>query len=359
MRLSAALLLLGVASYAAAQPGAQEQTREAEASQPPVRTLRGGTLGVPNYGPSNAAGLASFSVGSDESPDLNFFAEAGRLPLSRRVDLTILGESLQMDIPLAEISLSEVTRPLPKLQKTTFATLGMRLSILRSPRDKADEDFETEVARCLADRRSRQAGDAECTSIYNINMRAEGNAENDAATWEDVRRARQAGWAFFGGFRFMYDTEDADRSVGIASELGAQYLGEVFRGFASVSYGFVAHSADESENVRTEAISVHELSVIISAEARFRTKFENVQIAPRVGAYFRYSQNLWDNDFAAPGTDASITGQRFEGGFFAAGHFSGGFSGLISLGIAAPYGTRGFDDLAFVVTVSPMIGRPL
>ncbi|MCB9615973.1 MAG: hypothetical protein H6722_26355 [Sandaracinus sp.] len=359
-----ALLLLGVSASASAQSSdGREEAQAADASQPPLRTLRGGTLGVPDYSPSNAAGLASFSVGSDSSPDLNFFAEAGRLPLSERVALTVLGESLQMDSPIAELSLSETVRPLPSLQKTTFATLGLRLSIGSTGQAATEESFETRVNGCLADRAAPpgsldDAGKTACEAL-GIDMDVPATPQTNIAAWDSVLRERQTGFGFIAGFRFMYDTEDSDRSVGVAGELGAQYLTKVVRGFVSASYAFAASGASESDNVRTETIAVHELSVIVSAEARFAGATANGLLAPRVGAYFRYSQNFWDNDFAAPGTDASITGQRFEGGFFAAGHFSGGFSGLISLGIAAPYGTRGFDDVAFVVTVSPMIGRPL
>ena len=83
-------------------------------------------------------------------------------------------------------------------------------------------------------------------------------------------------------------------------------------------------------------------------------------LLPRVGAYAALSHANWHNPYATTpeqlATD-DISDWQGELAIYASGHFSGGFGGLISVGVLAPYGNG--RELQAFINVVPSIGAAI
>lgn len=83
-------------------------------------------------------------------------------------------------------------------------------------------------------------------------------------------------------------------------------------------------------------------------------------LLPRVGAYATLAHANWHNTQATTPEQMAlddVSDWQAEFAIYASGHFSGGFSGLISIGVLAPYG-NGREMQAFI-NVAPSIGAAI
>lgn len=83
-------------------------------------------------------------------------------------------------------------------------------------------------------------------------------------------------------------------------------------------------------------------------------------LLPRVGAYAALAHANWHNDFATTAEQReldNISDWQAEAAIYASGHFSGGFSGLISVGLLLPYGND--RELQGFINLVPSIGAEI
>ena len=80
-------------------------------------------------------------------------------------------------------------------------------------------------------------------------------------------------------------------------------------------------------------------------------------LLPRIGAYMMVSRGAWVNEQATGAQARDVHGWQVETALYASGHFSGGFSGLVSVGMLWPYGHEA-EPQGFI-NFSPSIGTTL
>ncbi|MBK7079109.1 MAG: hypothetical protein IPH44_43270 [Myxococcales bacterium] len=101
---------------------------------------------------------------------------------------------------------------------------------------------------------------------------------------------------------------------------------------------------------------VVEVRVAGGAELQSGTRLGKY-LLPRLGAYAAVSAARWDNAFATNGASDAVTQWQAELALYTSGHFTGGFSGLLSVGVLLPYG-HDAEPQAFI-NIAPTVGAPL
>lgn len=360
----------GVVQVELGSDRAEASTRDALAAVPPLRTMRGGTLGIPSISPNSVGGSVSgdVTVAGDEDSSIDLFVQANRLNVGEAWAISLLSETVDLDVPLARVNLAEVRQPLPSITRHTYASVGMRLefsSARTNPLFADDEAFQNKVDQCIADIRAGQADADSCQSL-NVPSFIRGrrivSAEDEQRIQLSAQRHRDNGVGFFIGGRYLGATSEAileGEGFGVAAETALRLSHGILDASLGATYTYLGEQNSEQESFRHEFLDVHEFSLIAAVNLLFDGSIDSTQVAPRVGAYFRWSRNWWRNRFAVEGTDEQISGDRYEGGLYASGHFSGGFSGLVGFGVSVPYGVDRFEDVAFTITVAPMFGQSL
>lgn len=105
-----------------------------------------------------------------------------------------------------------------------------------------------------------------------------------------------------------------------------------------------------------ELPAVTEVRAMLGAELQVGTEL-GVALLPRVGGYVSLSRATWRNAYAQAAQAPDIEQWQAELAFYASGHFTGGFSGLVSFGVLLPYGHD--DEPQGFINISPSIGSPL
>jgi hypothetical protein len=80
-------------------------------------------------------------------------------------------------------------------------------------------------------------------------------------------------------------------------------------------------------------------------------------LLPRLGAGAAVAGARWDNAFAVGDASDAVTQWQAELALYTSGHFTGGFSGLLSIGVLLPYG-HDAEPQAFI-NIAPTVGAPL
>lgn len=80
-------------------------------------------------------------------------------------------------------------------------------------------------------------------------------------------------------------------------------------------------------------------------------------LLPRLGAYAALSGARWNDAFAMSGARDAVNQWQAELALYTSGHFTGGFSGLLSVGVLVPYGDDA-EPQAFI-NIAPTVGAPL
>lgn len=101
---------------------------------------------------------------------------------------------------------------------------------------------------------------------------------------------------------------------------------------------------------------VVEVRVAGGAELQSGTRLGKY-LLPRLGAYAAVSGARWNDAFAMSGASDAVTQWQAELALYTSGHFTGGFSGLLSVGVLVPYG-HDAEPQAFI-NIAPTIGAPL
>lgn len=387
---------------AALVPDVSETSKTAAATATPLSAARGGTLGFPAMGAPGVVAALRLQGGSGQTTKFDVLAQLGQIQLRSWLTLDVVVEKVSTDIPTATFTPGTGT-PLPRLLQTDLTSVGFRL---RAGSPGATDAQKRRLSQCLTAKRlllpdalqiqrrdeaadsarveaARKAGDpAELTKAeHNRALHAANDAANianarrdascpefvpdDASVTSDAdvfeayqRYAEQsnAGWSLSLGARLLYRSQEiAGSAPGAAAEFTPQFG---FRGgsaiFASQSFLWLSDSNTETDGIHSTTSSLYELKTTVGAYYKFNAPLKGVQTAPRVGAYASFGRNFWTNPYPVEGTDARIRGYQFEAGAFVSGHFSGGFNGLVQLGLRRSYGVDSNPEFFF--TIVPSLG---
>ncbi|MCC6875711.1 MAG: hypothetical protein IT378_15495 [Sandaracinaceae bacterium] len=356
----------------------QERVRDAAVSEPMLRPVRGGSLAIPS---AEATGLVGqFSTrsvfGNENAVGVDYFLQANHLRLGRRWAVTILSETMEVDAPEAEIAIAPATaQPLTLLQRQTYASFGFRVSFstLRETGTTSDAEFSGLFEQCMADRRSFAAADEATRNALGspdaacpkLNLRVDRDGPQDSpsarAAYNYVHRHRYDGIDFFVGGRMMasaFDRLTSGEALGVAGEAGVNWRTGYFRASLAGFGMYLSDRTSQTDAVTRRQLGVQEYGGVL--RLAYEGDAEVVggeEFAPRAGGYVRFSRNLWTNAFSP--NSAEVSGWQLEVGAYVSGHFLEGFSGLVGVSALVPYGRDAFEDITWVVTVSPSFGEPV
>jgi hypothetical protein len=394
------LLASHVVAAQAREPSTAKAEAEAEtaaAASPTVPQFRGGTLGVPDTGGRGVLALISGQTNT-ESFNANVFARVGRLDLAPRVTLDVVGETFTTSAPGTTFVPGQGS-PLLTLGRVTLTSLGVRLRVhTPSPsglRPRVASRCVTELPRLKADDGQRKLEEAEgahkghagcpnpanaqCAALqhsYDVARREFRSARAIRSECKEVAKvlgsaphgtvenmtklelARGSGWALMPGMRFLYRPDSpAGNAVGAAAELALQYAGQRGAIFASGAFTWLEKTKAKDDDRVAIQNRVSEVRASLGGFLQFRAQTPGqAQVRPQVGAYVSTSRNFWNNQFHGDDAAYRIRGLQLEAAVYASGHFTGGFSGLISMGILRPYGA---GPVQFVLSIAPAFGTSL
>ena len=356
IRLGAVLFFALVAAPAYSQDAvdkARSAVEKAASAVSPQSGQRDGTLGFPSSIAPGVVVAVKLQTGNNEGTRLDVLTRVGHLSLGTKWTVDVFVERVAIDVPTAVFS-PGTGRPLPRLTETGLTSAGFRLSYHLGWTFKDAREALSTAATCI------RSGDDSCQRFKaNIQALAQGGQDSTVKAFTAAQDEMNKGFTFALGARLLYRSEQISGSApGVAAEATSQYGFASGKGtaFASESFVWLSDSTSEKDGIISETSSVTEWRTTAGISYRFNSTIADVQAAPTVGAYGAYTRNLWRNAFAAPGMDMDIAGYSVEGGLFGSGHFSGGFDGLIQIGIRRPYGSSKPD---FILTVSPSIGSSL
>jgi hypothetical protein len=361
----------GAAPAAPDEAEAKGNAKKAEATATPLSAVRGGTLGFPALGAAGIVAALKLQGGSGQTTKFDVLAQIGQLELSPNFLLDVVAERVTTDVPGATFAAGN-GRPLPKLRETTLTSAGFRLTIAPS----RSRDKRQLLSSCLSKvklgrlaqakvttekdapaRASLQAQRAECTDL-GVDVEHPWSDAIAVAAYTELEEREAPPVSFTIGGRFLYRSEDiTGNAPGAAGETTLQFkLGKASM-FLSESVLWLRGSENDVDDLHTTITKVVEARSTIGAYYKFNAPVGKVQTAPRVGGYAAYARNFWKNPYAEDGTDARIRGYQLEGGLFVSGHFSGGFNGLIQLGMRRGYGVD--SEPQFIFTVVPSLGSDI
>ena len=382
--------------------GIAKTSQTAAATATPLSGARGGTLGFPAMGAPGIVAALSLQGSSGQTTKLDVIAQIGQIELLPWLTLDVVVEKVSTDIPTATFT-PNTGRPLAKLIQTDLTSAGFRLRFGRKGannqqlrrlsecltakrltfpeakkilnREKAKAEKKVQDAQAVKDAKdaditAAKQAEAEIVQKYTAKV-AEAKAAatcpqvvpddakvpSDADTFEYYQQAAEssnAGWSLSLGTRLLYRTQDiAGSAPGAAAEFTPQYG---FKGgsaiFASGTYLWLRGNETETDGIHATTSELHEIKTTVGAYYKFNAPLRNVQTAPRLGGYASFARNFWTNPYPSPGTDPKIRGYQLEGGVFVSGHFSGGFNGLLQMGLRRSYGVDSKPEFFFAIVPS-------
>jgi hypothetical protein len=357
----------------AKKEGAQEEQEDAEA--PPLSGFRGGTLGFPSTGATGV--VAAATLQNQGAPfDTGILAKAASLDLttfgSLRLSADVLAELVQADVPFAEYAIG--TRPLPKLVGADLVSLGFRLQLspsrtadLAAKRKEYEQGFRRRFSECATLRKNAppQPGSS-CGEFEKKFKEARTGNGYDADKVEEIVASELLayetnhlrGFSVAPGVRYLYRKaeETGEGAAGIAAEVSVQYAWASGAAFLSGAFLYLGENETREEQNGEGLAKVQEAVTEAKATAGYywEGRRKNKLLAPRVGAYYSFYRNWWDNRFAQAPAKPAVSGYQHEGAVFLSGTFSNGVSGLFSFGARRPYGAD--SQLEFLFSFSPAFG---
>jgi hypothetical protein len=333
----------------------EDQTTSATAT--PMSGFRGGTLGFPGTGATGIVAALKLPILTGETTKLETIAQIGQLDLGNGFAVDVIGEHVTLDVPSTTFSPGQ-GQPLPKLATTDLTSAGLRLRW--GSRTPTNELYRA-LSRCLGEMAASPQGVADaaeaaaCKNDFDVpafRNRAPSDAEVAEAKSEFEDRVNQ-GPSISVGLRGLYRSEQiGGNAPGIAGEVTPQLGFSTCQLFVSESVLWISDSKTDENNVVSKTSTVTESRS--TAGFVYRVKRKDLAVAPRFGLYGTYTRNFWKNEFAVSGTDPNIRGNDLEGGLFVSGRFSGGFNGMVQIGVHRPFGAESKPEFFF--NIIPSIG---
>jgi hypothetical protein len=334
LAVAVALAITSSSTAMAAADSADPTASNALASQTPVPALRDGTLGIPSVGGTGVSALLNNQIAANSGTyRADFFAQIGRLSLSDRWAIDLLGETFSAPVPTVALTPPATTPPLIELKGTTFQTLGFRVSVALSGKRLN----YSQALKCITARHNlmpRPADFVDKCKAVGIDPTVESAGdESDRFALAMAKERAARGLTLVVGARFLY-AGNATNAGGLAGELALQYLGLSYGWFASGAVIGLADSQDVTGPTTIETEAMKQLKLAIGGHVQFQKTAWGSEVLPRIGFYVAGGWNWWNNRFALPTTDPNIRGW-----------------------VLRPFGHD--PALQYVISVAPSFGTPL